>query len=264
MQVAPVDIDLITDFTMTAAAAQPFSIRLGKAIRPFVNDIIAKQSTVSNEPLLDPSAFPWIAPLLADWRTIRDEALAVTRKAEAVPPLGLVSPDLPGSRGAVNGGPFFLHGYGYRIEANRARCPATAALIDRVPELNSAFFSVLAPGAVIPRHRGVTKGLLTCHIGLQVPDGDCRMTLDDRLEFGWQEGRALVFDDSYPHAVANATGGTRIILLIQFCRPARTVGRLVTRAFLSGVRRTRFVAGTVANLAAWERDHAHDFEKIED
>lgn len=245
-------------------SAQPLGIRLGKAIRPFVNDIIASQSTVPNEPLLDAADFSWIAPLEENWHAIRDEALAVTRKAEAIPPLGLVSPDHARIARGTEWRAFFLHGYGHRIEANRARCPATTALIDRIPALNSAFFSVLVPGAVIPRHKGVTKGLLTCHLGLQVPAGDCRMTLDDRLEFGWQEGRALVFDDSYPHAVANATQGTRIVLLIQVHRPARVVGRLITRAFLSGVRRTRFVAGTIANLAAWESDHAHDFEKIED
>ena len=241
-------------------AAQPLAIRVGKRIRPLVNDIIARQSVVGNDPVLPIEAFPWIEGLKRDWMAIRDEALAVTRKTEAVPPLGLVSPD----HGRIARGDawrsFFLNGYGHRIDVNRARCPRTAALIDRVPRLNSAFFSVLAPGAHIPRHRGVTKGLLTCHIGLQVPQGDCTMTLDDRITLRWGEGEAFVFDDSYPHEVTNATGGVRIVLLIQFCRPARLVGRVVTRAFLAGVRRTRFVAGTVANLAAWERDHGHDLD----
>ena len=243
-----------------ARAAQPFAIRLGKRIRPAVNDLIAGQSTVGNAPVLPVAAFPWIAGLLADWTAIRDEALAVTRKTEAVPPLGLVSPDHARIARGEEWRSFFLHGYGHSIDVNRARCPRTSALIDRIPGLNSAFFSVLAPGAHIPRHKGVTKGLLTCHIGLQVPAGDCAMTLDDLLTLRWSEGEAFVFDDSYPHEVTNATGGVRIVLLIQFRRPARLVGRLVTRAFLAGVRRTRFVAGTVANLAAWERDHGHDLD----
>src|SRR3546814_4735954 len=75
-----------------------------------------------------------------------------------------------------------------------ARCPRTATLVAGIPNLNSAFFSILAPGTHIPDHRGVTKGLITCHLGLIVPrDGDVRMRIGDRI-VRWAEGETLVLD----------------------------------------------------------------------
>jgi len=128
----------------------------------------------------------------------------------------------------------------------------TARLVDQVPGLNSAFFSILTPGAHIPSHRGVTKGLLTCHLGLSVPDGTgCRMEIDGSV-IQWAEGEAVFFDDTYRHEVWNATDQTRIILLIQFERPMRFLARIVSRLFLFGIRRSAFVKDARRNLTTWE------------
>src|SRR5262249_47856434 len=54
---------------------------------------------------------------------------------------------------------FILYGFGVPSERNCARCPETARLLRRVPRLQSAWFSILAPHYHIPKHRGVTKGL---------------------------------------------------------------------------------------------------------
>jgi beta-hydroxylase len=36
-------------------------------------------------------------------------------------------------------------------------------------------FSMHEPGTHLPRHRGVTKGMVTCHLGLKIPaDGATR------------------------------------------------------------------------------------------
>ncbi|MGC6727993.1 aspartyl/asparaginyl beta-hydroxylase domain-containing protein, partial [Escherichia coli] len=91
----------------------------------------------------------------------------------------------------------------YRVDENLARCPHTSQLIEQIPGLNSAIFSILAPGTHIPAHRGVTKGLITCHLGLVVPrDGDVRMRIGNRT-VRWAEGETLVFDDTYDHEVWN-------------------------------------------------------------
>src|SRR6185295_17979358 len=102
-------------------------------------------------------------------------------------------------------------------EANCAACPETSRLLARVPGLNSAFFSILTPGAHIPRHRGVTKAILTAHLGLIVPARReaCRMQVADRM-LHWEEGATLVFDDTYHHEVWNESGEKRVVLLVQF------------------------------------------------
>ncbi|MBX4390253.1 aspartyl/asparaginyl beta-hydroxylase domain-containing protein, partial [Mycobacterium tuberculosis] len=64
---------------------------------------------------------------------------------------------------------FILWRRGDRVEVNAARCPATAAAIATIPGLDSASFAILPPGTHVPAHRGATRGLLTCHLGLIVP-----------------------------------------------------------------------------------------------
>jgi aspartyl/asparaginyl beta-hydroxylase (cupin superfamily) len=126
-------------------------------------------------------------------------------------------------------------------------------LLRLVPGLNSAFFSILAPGAHIPSHRGVSKAFLTYHLGLVVPREAerCRMQVEDRTVL-WTQGRSLIFDDSQYHEVWNDTDETRVILLVQFARPARWYGRLLSKLFLAGARRSAFIQDARRNLAVWE------------
>jgi len=122
-----------------------------------------------------------------------------------------------------------------------------------IPGLNSAFFSILAPGAHIPRHRGVTKALLTAHLGLVVPEERqrCRMQVDEEI-VTWREGETLIFDDTFHHEVWNDTNELRAVLLIQFRRPVGLLGRLVGGLFLLGIRHSRFVQDARAELGQWE------------
>ncbi|RIA45730.1 beta-hydroxylase [Hephaestia caeni] len=230
---------------------RPLVIRVGKRLRRLVDRLIAAASLVPNHAVLDVRAFPWTAELRANWRAVRNEAIAIALVGEASPPLATISPDHRGIAEPGKWRSFFLHGYGYAIEENLARCPRTAALVAGIPNLNSAFFSILAPGTHIPNHRGVTKGLITCHLGLIVPrDGDVRMKIGDRI-VRWAEGETLVFDDTHPHEVWNDTGGTRVVLSLQFRRPLRQPGRLIADLFLGAVRRSPFVQETRANLLRW-------------
>ena len=150
------------------------------------------------------------ALLREHWEAIRDEARAVALVGNAAPSLATISPDHRAIAEVNKWRSFFLWGYGYPIHDNLARCPRTAQVVASIPGLNSAFFSILAPGTHIPDHRGVTKGLITCHLGLIVPrDGDVRMRVHDRI-VRWAEGETLVFDDTYQHEVWNETNGVRL------------------------------------------------------
>lgn len=236
---------------MKAERGRPLIITVGKALRGVFDRMIAASSEVGNDPVLDVRAFAWTAMLRENWRAIRDEAIAVALRGRAAPSLSTISPDHRSIAEVDKWRSFFLWGYGYPIDENRARCPKTAALVEAIPGLNSAFFSILAPGTHIPDHRGVTKGLITCHLGLIVPrDGDVRMRIGDRI-VRWAEGETLVFDDTYHHEVWNDTGGTRVVLLIQFDRPLRQPGRWLADFFLGFVRRSAFVQEARDNIASW-------------
>src|SRR5215470_11228679 len=81
---------------------------------------------------------------------------------------------------------------------------AAARLVRGIPGMTMAGFSRLAPGAHITPHRGYegySGFVLRCHLGLVVPEG-CALKVGDETR-GWQEGRCLVFDDSYEHEAWN-------------------------------------------------------------
>lgn len=236
---------------MEAERGRPFIIRIGKHLRGVFDRMIASSSLVSNDPVLDVRDFAWTALLRDHWQAIRDEAIRVALQGERAPSLATISPDHRSIAEVNKWRSFFLWGYSFPIEDNLAQCPETARIVERIPGLNSAFFSILAPGTHIPAHRGVTKGLITCHLGLIVPrDGDVRMRVDDRI-VRWAEGETLVFDDTYDHEVWNDTVGTRVVLLIQFERPLRQPGRWIADMFLKVVRRSAFVQEARDNIASW-------------
>ena len=232
----------------------PPLFRLGKKLRHTIGIVIARSSRVGDTPVHAASLFPWIAQLEARWPEIRAEVDALLDREDGIPPLAAISPDHRRIAPPGKWKSFFLWGYGYRNEENIARCPRTAAAVAGIPGLNSAFFSILAPGAHIPRHRGVTKAILTAHLGLIVPKRrqDCRMQVEDQL-LRWDEGRTLVFDDTYYHEVWNDTDEQRVILLVQFRRPTGLLGRLVGGLFLAAVRRSRFVQDARSSLGDWEK-----------
>ncbi len=231
----------------------PLLFRIGKRMRHRVSAIIARSSRVGDKAIYDAACFPWIAELEARWTEIRAELARVLEKDSAIPPLASISPDHRRIAPPGKWKSFFLHGYGYRVEENCRRCPVTAGLVAAVPGLNSAFFSILAPGTHIPRHRGVTKAILTAHLGLVVPRerAACRMQVGDRIVH-WEAGSTLVFDDTFHHEVWNDSGELRAVLLIQFRRPVGPVGRLVGGLFLAGIRHSRFVKDGRARLGDWE------------
>jgi beta-hydroxylase len=229
------------------------AFRLVKAARGVLDRVIARDSLISNEPILDARAFEWTGLLQAEWEAIRAEAERLLPRIDAIPPLRMVSPD---HRDIVEEDlwrSFFLCGYGYKVEKNCDQCPRTAELIERIPELNCAFFSILLPGTHIKRHRGPTKALVTCHLGLLVPPGDvCRMELADRT-VGWREGEWLVFDDTYFHEIFHVGNQPRIVLLLQVKRPLRGFGKRIADLFLGGIRRSPFVQEARRNVEGWDQ-----------
>jgi beta-hydroxylase len=122
-----------------------------------------------------------------------------------------------------------------------------------VPGLRSAWFSILAPRYHIPSHRGITKTVLRVHLGLVVPKERerCVMRVDDQL-VGWQPGKCLVFDDFYRHEVWNETDEERVVLIFDFDRPMRPLGRWVNALLMWAIKRTAYYKDAERNLKSWD------------
>jgi beta-hydroxylase len=208
-----------------------------KPIRRWANRMIADRSLVGDPPVFDPATFPWTRSLEDGWERVRDEAAAVWNYWEDLPAMVDVVPLTHKITTDDAWKTFFLWCYGERIDQNCARAPHAARLVDAIPGINMALFSFHKPGLHIPRHVGVTKYFLTCHLGLQVPTDwqKCRIEVDDQT-LHWREGKTVVFDDMAEHEVWNDTDEYRTILMIQFQRPVSMVGRLVGNALRAAIR----------------------------
>jgi aspartyl/asparaginyl beta-hydroxylase (cupin superfamily) len=230
--------------------------QIGKELRPRVDRLILEDSRVPEQPLMDKGFFAWIPALEQHWRDIQLEALRI--RTGDIPSLGDMSFDHGRIAADRRWKSFFLKGYGYRMKANAARVPLTAALIEQVPGLVTASFSVLEAGGHIPRHYGMTKGMLTYHLALKTPHERerCRMVLegdDGKQTIVWEEGQSLVFDDMYNHEIWNDTTEDRYLLLIQIKRPCRWRANLIQNLFLLAVRHSRFVQDIVKYIETTQR-----------
>lgn len=210
-----------------------------------------RRSLIPDSAIVDKNFFEWVPLLEQHWEMIRAEATKI--RAGSIPSLGDISFDHGRIAADRRWRAFFLRGYGYRLESNCARAPITASLIDKIPGLVTANISVMEAGGHIPRHWGMTKGLLTYHLALKVPQDrmKCRMTLeegDTTHVLAWKDGESFIFDDMFNHEVWNDTNEERYILLIQIKRPCSFWGNVLQNLFLLGVRYSRFVQDIVQNI----------------
>ena len=101
----------------------------------------------------------------------------------------------------------------HKVPENCSRCPETTRLVESVPGLKTALFSIHAPGVHIPRHKGATKGMVTCHLALVVPKEreKCRMAVHDQMI---EQGRGHVVNlssiySNFPVAGAAVYGASK-------------------------------------------------------
>lgn len=232
---------------------RPWVVRFGKKLRFAINRALVGQSLVGDSPILNASSFPWLRELERAAPLIQNEVDRLLEHLDAIPPMNEMSPDHQRIAGAGGWRSFFLIGYGYRLEANCRRCPATMEALASVPGVVTALISILEPGMHVGRHRGVSKGILIAHLGLRVPKqaNRCRMDVDGE-EVIWRGGQTFVFDDTYPHEVWNDTAERRVILLIQFRRPMRLVGRILAGLFVWAVKLSPYIQDARRNVDYWE------------
>lgn len=226
--------------------------RIGQMGMHALDDVYGRFSTVGDRPVHDPDIFEWTALLEDNWTVMREELDEILRHREALPNFHDIAEEASTISQDDHWKTFFLYGYGEKITENCARCPRTTELVEQVPGMTTAFFSILSPGKHIPPHRGPYKGVLRYHLGLKVPEParQCRIRVADRVEH-WEEGESLVFDDTYDHEVRNATGGERAILFLDVKRPMRQPMAALNDLVLALLRYTPVVQNAHENQKQW-------------
>ncbi|XP_055142242.1 aspartyl/asparaginyl beta-hydroxylase isoform X23 [Symphalangus syndactylus] len=177
-------------------------------------------------------AQPWWTPketgytelvksLERNWKLIRDEGLAVMDKAK-----GLFLPEDENLREKGDWSQFTLWQQGRRNENACKGAPKTCTLLEKFPETTGCRrgqikYSIMHPGTHVWPHTGPTNCRLRMHLGLVIPKEGCKIRCANETKT-WEEGKVLIFDDSFEHEVWQDASSFRLIFIVDVWHPELT------------------------------------------
>uniref|UniRef100_A0A8C3WGG4 Aspartate beta-hydroxylase n=1 Tax=Catagonus wagneri TaxID=51154 RepID=A0A8C3WGG4_9CETA len=177
-------------------------------------------------------AQPWWTPretgytelvksLERNWKLIRDEGLAVMDRTQ-----GLFLPEDENLREKGDWSQFTLWQQGRKNENACKGAPKTCSLLDKFPETTGCRrgqikYSVMHPGTHVWPHTGPTNCRLRMHLGLVIPKEGCKIRCANETKT-WEEGKVLIFDDSFEHEVWQDADSFRLIFIVDVWHPELT------------------------------------------
>lgn len=181
-----------------------------------------------------------------NWLQIRDEGLSVLNED------GHFTDESENLRDSGDWKQFDLFARGRKVQKHCDKTPFTCKIIDgfaaaRFCARGQVKFSVMHPGTHVWPHCGPTNCRIRAHLGLQVPAKTfIRVASETRYAMGdvasvkwffrrcpytnqlyryfrsWQEGKMLIFDDSFEHEVWHNGTGVRLVLIVDIWHPDLT------------------------------------------
>jgi beta-hydroxylase len=186
--------------------------------------------------------FPELDDIQKNWETIREEVINLYRQQyfeQTKKPESQASYDI-GFRTFFKYGwsKFYLKWYGYTHDSAKKLCPKTVQILEKIPSVNGAMFSVLPVDGQLTRHLDPIACSLRYHLGLDTPNSDdCFINIDE-VSYSWRNGKALLFDETYPHYARNDSDHYRLILMCDVERPMNFIGRFINFFFKGLMRMT--------------------------
>ncbi|XP_060789123.1 aspartyl/asparaginyl beta-hydroxylase isoform X2 [Neoarius graeffei] len=168
-----------------------------------------------------------VRTLERNWMTIREEALAVLDTSSK-----LFLPEDENLRETGNWGQFTLWQQGRKVGSSCQNVPRTCALLERFKEATTCKrgqikFSVMQPGTHVWPHTGPTNCRLRMHLGLVIPRRGCRIRCTNQTR-EWEEGKVLIFDDSFEHEVWQDADSYRLIFIVDVWHPELSQSQRLT------------------------------------
>jgi aspartyl/asparaginyl beta-hydroxylase (cupin superfamily) len=175
--------------------------------------------------------FDWLAAVEAAVPAMQAELQAALAQSDSFDPYVASTTNRPRADNPLlddpNWGARYFWQNGEAVSAQARACPATMATLAHAPmpviaeRSPMALWSMLKPGTHIEPHHGLLNTRLICHVPLISP-GNCALRVGNETR-AWEEGKALIFDDSIEHEAWNRGASTRVVLLFEIWRPEITM-----------------------------------------
>jgi hypothetical protein len=182
-----------------------------------------------NVPWPNPADYPWVPAVERGFEKMRAEALRIR---ESFMTMSYASADESQQSKWRQG---FVSAFGTQIPRQAfAEGTVPDAAIEMLESLSQddyagfshypfadAFYSWLDPKYVVKGHHSADNFRVRCQLALDIPD-DCYLKVAGEART-WQEGKALLLDDSFWHEAVNNSDRHRLVFLTDFWHPDLTV-----------------------------------------
>ncbi|MRV71992.1 hypothetical protein GJ700_09735 [Duganella sp. FT92W] len=183
--------------------------------------LLVRNSTMAGKTCWRGDEVPWLHELEENYQVVLEETMAFKRHIGRHLDKEDLYPGMTRHHGLDKWEYFHSMVYCQRIEPVAAHFPKTLALVkDVLPNACSVMVSCMPGVTNIPRHEDFKTGTLRVHLGLKVPDPVNDFLVFDDIKLNWAEGKAFVIDQTRAHAVVKPSTEERIVLLVDFPRPA--------------------------------------------
>jgi aspartyl/asparaginyl beta-hydroxylase (cupin superfamily) len=196
--------------------------------------------------------YPALRVLEDNYHIVREECLALLERRHDIPNVDALSATYTSAGIHTVAWKSFMFKSGRFIDENCALAPKTAALLRRIPNVYTAFFSILDPHQHIKPHWGYWKGFVRYHLGVVIPENNrdqlCWLRINAQPEaqdrsrreeikngekYYWKNGAGVMFDDTFLHDAANESGEVRVVLFLDVARKMPWHLSLANRLFLN-------------------------------
>lgn len=229
-------------------------LKQGEKLLRKLEQQIGKASLVSDRTFFEVESFDWVVEVESNWLKIRQELDLLLENVEQLPNFQDISEDQYRITKDNLWKTYFFYAYGIKLEDNCLKCPETTKIIEAIPGMKTAFFSILLPHKHIPEHCGPYKGVIRYHLALKVPEQkeQCGIRVGNDIRH-WREGKSLIFDDTFPHEAWNKTNDLRVVLFLDFVRPMRFPWSIINQFIIKIIACSPLVQKGKKNLDKWNQ-----------
>lgn len=223
------------------------SALLGKSLIRMIEFFIAL--VVKREVYLDNNQFSWVKEIENNFFNIQSEYLDFKKNINKALDICRVSEEQYQVIDENKWDFIPLYSYGEEVHTFTKHFPMTRKSLNSIPNMTTAFFSILKPDSFIKEHRGAYKGYLRYQLAVMIPEPRtlCGIKIDEKT-YHWTEGKSVIFDDTFLHTAWNKTQHERVVLYVDFIRPMPTPLLWISKWLTKRINRSPFIQNILKNM----------------